>query len=266
MDTKSSARDQIGIADLCDLLAIAAQNLHTQLPSRGDELYRYYYGTLVRQRTFLGDIASILRIQSIQHLSSAFVLFRVLLDDTIRLVTVWASADPIEVLHQLDADATNHRVQAMLLRVRYSEKYIPDQNFTAKMRSAYETIIHDLKTDSSRANLFKDQAKAKYKYLPSISQALRITNPRNGWNIDALSELNVLYKELSTHVHYSPIVFNEDRDSERRQKEIAHFETVLVYLYKALWIRFEYFQNRLPATSWENPELDAWFENAVEYR
>ena len=255
--------NQEDISARCDQLARASDSLLKQLPTQGDRLDRYYFGILVRYRTVLGDIAAILRQNGSTHLTSAFILFRILLDDMIRLVTIWASTNPAEQLDQIDADAFKHRLEAMKLRAEYTVNHIPDADFGRIMTEKLDEVRKDFFSDPDRSHLFKDQGLQKLKTLPTISEALKKTPARPDWNLMRLSELNVLYKELSGQVHYSTIVFDHDRDLDRRSNEIAHFEAVQIYLYKELLIHLDFFRKKHQSLKLVCPELDAWFKSVV---
>jgi hypothetical protein len=258
--------DQNSIADRCNELAIAANSILEQLPKQGDRQYRYFFGILVRYRTILSDIAVLLRKNNTSHFSSIFVLFRILLDDLIRLVSVWASLNPEEQLDQLDADAYKHRLDAMRLRVDYTTEFIPDLTFGQSMQAILDEEKNDFYSHSAYSHLFVDQAQKRLKKLPPISEALTRVTAKPNWNLKALSELNVLYKEMSGHVHYSTLVFKEDRDEERRKHEIAHFAVVQIYLYKELLIHLDFFHKRQVPIRAEFPALNQWFNSAVVIR
>lgn len=77
-------------------------------------------------------------------------------------------------------------------------------------------------------------------------------------------ELNVLYKELSAQVHYSTVIFAQDMDMTRRSIEIALLEIIQIYLYKELLMHFSFFKEEHTDIAWHCPELDHWFNSAVE--
>jgi hypothetical protein len=264
MTGKKGTQEQI--AARCNALAVCANSLLQQIPTVGNRTYQYYYGVLIRYRTVLGDITRILQNNSSTHISSAFILFRVLIDDMIRLITVWASQNPCEILDQIDADAISHSLKSKTLRVDYSIRFIPDESFGEQMSALLETEKTAFFSDQKNSHLFENQEQKKFKKLPPISDAFTNLETHPDWNIKALNELFVLYKELSGHIHYAPVVFWEDRDDERRENEIAYFEAVQIYLYKELLIHLSFFKQEHQSVELKCSELEIWFKGAVVMR
>lgn len=252
------------IAGRCDALARCAKGLIEQLPTRGDRTYLYFYGVLVRYRTVLGDIGSSLRANDITHATSSFILFRVLLDDLMRLISVWASSNPSEILDQIDADAVNHHFKAKTLRIEYEKEYNPHSEIGMQGANLLETQKREFYGNPNHKNLFRDAECTKFKKIGLISDLFSRRETKPGWDIRVLSELYVIYKELSGHVHYSTITFGEDRDIEGREVEITLFGSIQFFLYKELLIHHLFFLQSNSKIVLNCQELESWFKSVSE--
>lgn len=251
------------IADRCDVLSRCANGLIGQLPTKGDRTYVYFYGILVRYRTILGDIGSSLRANDMTHATSSFILFRILIDDLIRLITVWASLNPSEILDQIDADAMNHHFKAKDLRVEFEMVYNPKSEIGMRGAKMRESQWNEFSPQKHK-NLFRDVDCTKFKKLDPISDSFAKTKTKPGWDIKLLSELYVIYKELSGHVHYSTIIFFEDKDIGRRKIEISLFGRIQFFLYKELLIHNWFFSQSNSGVALNCPELERWFTSVAE--
>lgn len=251
------------IANRCDALARCANGLIKQLPSKGDRTYQYFYGILVRYRTILGDIGAILRARHVTHATSAFILFRILLDDLIRLITVWASPEPSEILDRIDADALYHHFKAKSLRIEYEKEFNPSSEIGMRGAEMLASQRDEFRLNPERKNLFRDAECTKFKKLDPISESFTKTETRQEWDIRVLRELYITYKELSGHVHYSTITFWEDREVERREIEIARFGKIQIFLYKELLIHNWFFLQSNNKIALNCPELESWFTSVT---
>src|SRR5690606_28096345 len=153
MEPALKSQDQI--ADTCDQLASAADGLLSQLPRKGGQQYRYFYGVLVRYRTMTHDIARLIRNNNTDHFTSVFALFRILLDDMIRVLTVWASNTPTEQLNQIDADAHRHRFESLRLRTEYTQEYA-NSDIGGKMKIKYDEEKAEFYANPKHARFFKN--------------------------------------------------------------------------------------------------------------
>lgn len=91
-------------AELSEVAARLIEQMNTLNPQQ-TTVAHFYKGIVVRTGVHLKDAATILRTNRDQHISSAFVVFRVLLDDLLRSCYVYASSDRQRAVDDLTAKA-----------------------------------------------------------------------------------------------------------------------------------------------------------------
>lgn len=216
----------------------------------------FYLGILSRERRILRDISNILMTNNDQQITSSFILFRVLLDDFIRLISVYSSSDMEEEVTKILADAYNHRFKSIKESVELNDNLYNGQNPSLLTQIQYDTAKQSFIDNSEFDNLFENKQSFKFKRLTPISDVFE--RIKTDVKIKANAHSYIVYKFLTQYVHYSNLAFSLDHDKNARKEEINQFEETLLYCYKMLLILYEYL-NRRYALVWNDIKITAYF-------
>ena len=213
-------------------------NKHKIKPSYIEE---FYLGLLVRERTILRDASFILRNNPELQITSVFILFRVLLDDFIRLFNVYAKNDEMEEeIIKIHADAHNHRFKSIKESVEINIVHFEGNHDSLSTREVYESEKNKFLGNSEFDKFFYDKTQFKFKKIEQISNVFNLMKS------DVKTAANVhsycVYKFLTQHVHYSNLTYYLDSSLTSRKVEIDQIEEILLYAIKMLIMQFDYFK------------------------
>lgn len=232
------------IAHLAEDIGNVAADILSQLNGykiRPTFVEQFYLGLLVRERLILRDASEILKYNQEKQITSAFILFRVLLDDYIRLFSVYAKTNSMEnEIIKIQADAHSHRFKNIQESVKINETYYNGQHTSLSTQQLYEAEKQKFLNNPEFDKFFENKAMFTFKKLPHISKVFELM--RSDVKTTANVHSYCVYKFLTQHVHYSNLTFYLDNDLTSRKVEIDQIEEILLYAIKMLVIQFDYFK------------------------
>jgi|GEM_PF-1959775 hypothetical protein len=244
---------------LAEKLGNLAGNILLQL--NGHEISgmvsQYYVGILMRQRIILKDISVILKNNQERNITSAFVLFRVLLDNFVRLFSVLVDSNPEDIVTRLKAEAYEHELKTMKLSYEINDRYYYSQHPSLFTITRYKKEVEDARNAMEINNLFSNQTELKWKRPVQIAQVFE-TLDRNNLDVKANVHSYVIYKHLSKYVHYSNLTYNIENTPNYREMEIKQLEELLFYSYKTIAICFSFFGKQKDLI-WNDPTIIDFF-------
>ncbi len=215
-------------------------NQHKISPSFVEE---FYFGLLVRERTILRDVSEILKNNNERHLTSVFILMRVLLDDFIRLFSVYAREEKMEEeIVKIVADGYNHRFKNIRQSIYINNTYYDGKHQSMAKQDMYDAEKEKFLTSKTFDRFFDDKNNFKFKRLTQIADVFELmrSDVKTKSNVHAY----VVYKFLTQHVHYSNLTFYLDNDPKSRSVEIDQIEEILLYAIKMLVMQFDFFREK----------------------
>jgi hypothetical protein len=230
-------------------------NTHHIKPTMVDE---FYLGILIRIRILTRDVALILKNNNEQQIASAFILLRVVLDDFIRLFSVFARPNKMEEeVIKIKADAYFHRFKSIKESVSINDKYYNGTHASLSTQEFYDKEMEKFKNDPENDKYFADKSASKFKKLPPISETFRLmqNDVKVGANVNSIP----VYKFLTQYVHYSNYTLDIERRPKVREFEINQIEEILFYSYKSLLMIFGYFSSSYPV-KFDYKNLNEHFE------
>ena len=251
-------------AKLAENIGNIAEDLLKQLTQekiRPTYIEEFYLGLLQRTRIILKDAATILTNNHEKQICSAFILFRVLIDDFIRLFSVYASNNMEEDIIKIQADAHSHRFKNIEEDIKINEMFYAGQHEFLSTQKSLDDEKQKFLNNPLNDKMFIEKATFKLKKLPPISHVFNLMN--SDVKIKANAHSYIVYKFLSQYVHYSSLTFDLDRDDSTRKLEINQIEEILFYTYKMILIQYDYFH--LTYSLKLNDKTVAEFFNGDEY-
>lgn len=252
-------------AQLADNIGFVAEDIIIQLnqckikPTFTEE---FYLGLLARERILLRDVTGILRNNNERHLTSAFILLRVLLDDFIRLFSVYARDEKMEEeIVKIVADAYNHRFKNISNSVHINNTYYEGKHESMAKQEMLEEEKLKFINDPYYDRFFADKANFKFKRLTPISEVFELM--RQDVKTKANVNAYVVYKFLTQHVHYSNLTYYLDNKPESREVEIDQIEEILLYAIKMLVIQYDFFRKEYPII-WNDTKISKYFHDKTK--
>jgi len=230
------------VAQLSEEIGKMAEDILLQLQSlqlKPNFVEKFYYALLIRERTILQDISGVLRNNNLKNITSAFILFRVLLDDFIRLFSIYTSSNMEEEIIKLQANSWKHLFITIEESVKINNEFYSGQNpslFTKEKQDMYMKVIID---DPWYDKYFKNKAELTFKQGPTIAKVFEGLHSK-GIRVNSNIHAHVIYKELSEYVHFSNFI-NPDH-SPIRNFEISQASEILLYCYKMVCIQYDFFR------------------------
>jgi hypothetical protein len=224
----------------------------------------FYLGLLVRERVILRDASEILKNNDEKQITSAFILFRVLLDDFIRLFSVYAKTNSMEdEIIKIQADAYRHRFMNINENIKINETYFDSKNPFLANREMYEAEKQKFLNNPEFDKFFENKAEFLFKKLPFISD---VFNKLMKSDVKTVANIHsyCVYKILTQHVHYSNLTFSLDNDINSRKNEIDQIEEILLYAIKMLKMQFDYFQQTYSLV-WNDTRVSNYFSSKTVY-
>ncbi|MGV9012372.1 MAG: hypothetical protein ACOH13_07245 [Flavobacteriales bacterium] len=253
-------------ADTCDDLSGLAAKLIDQfngLPMQQTEVAHFFKGIVVRTGVHLKDAALLLHTNHDQHLFSAFVLFRILLDDLLRSCYVFASTDRQEAVNTLTAKAYNDWYKTWREAGRLNQSLqLGDAMTEALTERERDKFLSDAANDAYV--LTNGQGKRAFKKGVPTDQMVRIIEkcPR----VAAYSRGYVLFKQMSHYVHFSMLPYKLDRESDLRALEIRFIDEIMFLTYQLLRVSHEVIATENSQLTWPESPVDTSFnrKNYIE--
>lgn len=219
---------------------------------------QFYLGLLVRERIILRDASEILKNNHEQQITSAFILFRVLLDDFIRLFNVYAKTNSMEdEIIKIQADAHGHRFKNIKESVEINDTYYNGQHISLSTQQMFDTEKQKFLNNPEFDKFFENKATFKFKKLPPISNVFELM--RSDVKTTANVHSYCVYKFLTQYVHYSNLTFYLENDTTSRKVEIDQIEEILLYAIKMLVMEFDYFRQTY-TLNWNDKKVSTFFD------
>ena len=219
----------------------------------------FYLGLLARERIILRDVSGILRNNNERHLTSVFILLRVLLDDFIRLFSVYAREEEMEEeIVKISADAYDHRFKNINYSVGINNTYYGGLHQSMAQQKMYDDEKQKILDNSYFDKFFVDKPNFKFKRLTTIADVFKLmsSDVKTKSNVNA----NIVYKFLTQHVHYSNLTFYLDNDHKSRKVEIDQIEEILLYAIKMLVMQFDFFRKKY-SINWNDTKVSNYFNS-----
>lgn len=225
------------IADWSIRLARIAMDIGHQLNnSKVSGFSKYFLGLTSRQAIILQDIHFILTDNPESQLTSAFILFRCLLDDFITVLYFETGKFNGEELICHTAEAERQKFKMYNESKEINEKYFDSKNEFLADQSYINAKVSDFISNSDNDILFENKEQMKFKRAPSVADMIKEIPTRNF----ALAKPNVhafvIWKLLSNYVHYSLFNYQLETSKESRIIEIQQSQEILSYCFKCLSI------------------------------
>jgi len=201
---------------------------------------QYFLGVLERERIILRDISEILKRNSENHITSAFVLFRVLLDDFIRFFSVYTSDNKEEEINIIYTDAYKKWFNNFQDMVNINSKLFNGQHPNIISQNELDLEKRNFRSKQENKKYFSDLLNFKFKKAKNISEVFENIDDKNKikGNLDSYN----IYRLLSNYVHFSQLTYNLTHDKETREIEINQIEHILIFCYKMLLMQFDFLQ------------------------
>lgn len=228
-------------------------NKHKIKPTFVEE---FYLGLLTRERIILRDASIILTNNTEKQITSAFILFRVLLDDFIRLFSVYASGNMNEEVVKIQADAHSHRFKNIKESIEINDSFYNGQHQSLATQQKLDNEKQSFLNNPAYDIFFADKVNFKFKKLPAIANVFDLM--KNNVKTTANVHSYVVYKFLTQYVHYSNLTYYLDNSIDSRKIEIDQIEEILLYAIKMLVMQFDYFQRTYTLT-WNDTKVSAFF-------
>lgn len=222
---------------------------------------QFYLGILVRERIILRDTSVILKNNHEQQITCAFILLRVLLDDFIRLFSVYARTNSMEdEIINIQADAHSHRFKNIKESIEINNTYYNGQHPSLSTQQMFDAEKQKFLNNPEFDKFFEDKATFKFKKLPPISNVFKLmqSDVKTTANVHSY----IVYKFLTQHVHYSNLTFYLDNDTTSRKLEIDQIEEILLYSIKMLVMQFDYFRQTY-TLSWNDTIVSNYFNAKI---
>jgi hypothetical protein len=191
-------------ATMANDIALIANDLGEQLTNHRINptfIEEFYLGILTRSRRILRDISNILSTNNDAQITSSFILFRVLLDDFIRLFSVYSSSNMEEEIVKILADAHNHRFKNMNESVELNNNFYQGQNTSLFTQSRYDIEKQKFLNNPAFDRFFENKSTFKFKRLTPIAEVFE--RLQSDVNTKANAHSYITYKFLTQYVHYS---------------------------------------------------------------
>ncbi len=236
------------IIDLTEKISNLAYDILIQLnehkikPTYIDE---FYLGILMRIRSFTRDIMLLLKSNHENQITSVFVLLRVMIDDFIRLFSVYARPKTMkEEIIKIEADAHDHRFKSINESASINNQFFNGNKEGYSTQEFYDEAVNKFKENPKNDKFFSNKETFKFKKLPPISNTFKIM--QNDIKVNANIHSFAIYKFLTQYVHFSNLTLDIQRTPSVRELEINQIEEILLYSYKALLMIYDYFNKTYP--------------------
>jgi hypothetical protein len=217
----------------------------------------FFLGILVRERTILRDASFILRNNPELQITSAFILLRVLLEDFIRLFSVYARTNNMEdEIIKIQADAHSHRFKNIKESIEINNTYYNGQHHSLPNQQMFDAEKQKFLNNPEFDKFFEDKTNFRFKKLPPISNVYRLmqSDVKTAANVHSY----IVYKFLTQHIHYSNLTFYLDNDTAIRKLEIDQIEEILLYSIKMLAMQFDFFRQTY-ILNWNDTKVSNYF-------
>lgn len=220
---------------------------------------KFYLGLLVRERIILRDVSVILKNNHEQQITSAFILLRVLLDDFIRLFSVYSRTNNMEdEIINIQADAHSHRFKNIKESIEINNTYYNGQHPSLSTQQMFDDEKQNFLNKPEFNKFFEDKTNFKFKKLPHISNVFKLmqSDVKTSANLHSY----IVYKFLTQYVHYSNLTFYLDNNKTTRKLEIDQIEEILLYSIKMLVMQFDYFRQTYNL-KWNDTKVSNYFNS-----
>lgn len=249
------------IADLASKISEISNLTLEQLSGKvtPDMKESYLLGLLSRTTIILMDIEKILLNNRPNYITSAFILFRCLLDDFIHLIHLVHKDFEEEEVIKITADAHRQRFKMIEESKKMNERFF-DGNFDQLQTNEKERALRKSFTSNPNNDIFfANKEDFRFKKFPSMQQLVdSLPNTDIGKaNIHSF----VIWKFLSQYVHFSNLTFYLENDADSRQIEIDQLEEILFYCYKTVVLIFNELKVKHEFLDWKDPkEVGKYFD------
>lgn len=169
-------------------------------------------------------------------MTSLFILFRCLLEDFITLLYFKTGQFSEEELicHTAEAERQKFRMHSESKEINMNffegkNEFLPNQEYI-------DSEINNFKDNPDNDVLFMDKSQFKFKKSPSITEMISKIPERNIKLARPNVHAFVIWKLLSTYVHYSLFNYQLETSPESRKIEIHQCQEILSYCFKCLSI------------------------------
>lgn len=243
-------------AEACTQLAGVAALLIDQLnglPSQQSVVNHFYKGVIVRSGVHLKDAALLLSSNRDEHISSALIIFRVLLDDLLRSCYVYASSNRQSAIESLTAKAYSDWYNTWRDSAKLNtELHLGDALTEELANSMKDRFLNDpesacyLVQDRSGNLTFKNAPKT-YEMLSVIKACPRVAQYARGY---------ILFRQMSHYVHFSMLPYRLDRSINLRSIELGFIDEIMFLTYHMLKVAMAVLTESNAKLTWPTNPVD----------
>lgn len=242
-------------AEACTQLSLIAAKLIYQLngmPPQQSQVNHFYKGVVVRTGIHLKDAAHILCSNHDEHISSAFSIFRIVLDDLLRACYVYSCSDRKRALDDITAKAFSDYFKTWKEAARLNRTLNLGGDMTdVVVNEEREKFIASAAgsrytTTNKKGELVLREVINSRVLVRAIEENPRVAHYSRGY---------VLFKQMSHYIHYSMLTYQMDR-SESRQKEIGFIDEVIFLVYHLLRVSHEVLAETHADLEWPSGPAD----------
>lgn len=216
---------------------VAKEMNNSLLGVKANHAGHFFLGMLRRQSILLHDAAEILGTGNKTQLMSAFILFRCLLDDFIVLLQLFNSGYSDEEIIKHSATAFSQKFNLLTKSKNINNKHFDGQEeglvTDAYLKEQWDDFLgnpdNDIYFSNKDSRTFKSFTDAT-SIMVNLSADDDLAKLVSKANAHAL----ILWKLLSTYVHFSTMTVLLEKGTESRDIEILQLNEVLSYVYKSL--------------------------------
>ena len=225
------------IADWSIRLGRIAMDTGQQLnKSKVSGFSKYLLGLTSRQAIILQDIHFILKDNPESQLTSAFILFRCLLEDFITVLYFKTGKFNEEELVCHTAEAERQKFKMYSESKEINENFFEGKNEFLANQEYIDSKIKVFNDNSDNDILLLNKAQFKFKRAPSVTEMISKIPERDIVLAKPNTHAFVIWKLLSTYVHYSLFNYQLETSPESRKIEINQCQEILSYCFKCLSI------------------------------
>lgn len=212
---------------------IALDISNNQLQNRRvNKKQKFFLGIIARQGLLLRDIRVTLEEADEQSQMSTFILLRCLMDDFLMMLYFASNNFDDKSFHSHTAEAINNYFKTIKQGANINERFFQNREEGLPTFEYYETEYKAFCSDNLNNMYFKDIKRKTFKSFIKTSNLVDTLPDHEITRANAPAI--VLWKLLSTYVHYSIYTIDNELRSSRRSIEIQQIPEALTYIFKTI--------------------------------
>lgn len=221
------------IAALTNRLAVLSAELQEQVEGRTISVREHYFGGVIRRtHTLLTDCEIILRSHNAFTISSAFILYRCLLDDYLTMAYLQTRNFSDEDVIALSAEAYEQKFRKLKVAAEINKTYFDNEHPELNTLERHQASVDSFASYAESQVYFQDAGTQKFK-VPE--KPLRhILDIEKSPVAKDHAKAFVMRELLSEYVNYSAVTEQLENHLLSREAEIDQLRNVLIHVYQTL--------------------------------